>query len=354
MSIETSSIKLSVHLVTWNGVRYLPYLFDSLRAQPYKDWELFVWDNDSQDETPLVLRGLLADFPVPHHATFHKDNIGFAGGHNRLFFHAGSSEYFLLLNQDMYLDPLCFERLVSFLDKNQKAAAVSPRLMRWDFPVVETNGIEKSLTNVVDALGLKIFRSRRVIEQYTKYHWNELSSSFSDRVLPVFGVSGALPMFRRSAIESVQFTPDQFLDETYHSYKEDVDLAYRLFSAGYHSYVLLDVVSHHDRSGAGPKGLDDRGAAKNKREQSSWVKYHSYKNHLRTLWKNMYWQNILLDFPFIIWYEIKKCIWFILFDRAVLRGFFELFSGRKDIKEKRKAIIKTRTRSWRDIRRWWK
>ncbi|MBT3817027.1 MAG: glycosyltransferase family 2 protein, partial [Candidatus Magasanikbacteria bacterium] len=29
--------KLTIHLVTWNGAKYVPYLFESLRKQTYRD-----------------------------------------------------------------------------------------------------------------------------------------------------------------------------------------------------------------------------------------------------------------------------------------------------------------------------
>lgn len=183
--------------------------------------------------------------------------------------------------------------------------------------------------------------------------WSDLEDTFQASFLEVFGVSGALPMFRRRVIKNICFADGSFFDESYHSYKEDVDLAFRLQAAGSRAYTLLDALAFHDRSAARPEELGDIEASRNKKQQSKWVKFHSYKNHLATLYKNEYWQNLILDFPFIFWYELKKCIYFLLFDREVLRSLGELWSKRNLLREERKQIVHQKKSSWREMRSWW-
>lgn len=342
-------MKLSVHLVTWNGAKYIPYLFDSLRKQTYKDWTLYVIDNNSGDNTVELIKKELNNFPVQYKIVENSNNLGFAGGHNQAF-KESYAEYFLLLNQDMYLMADCLEKMTMFLDQNPEAAVATPRLMKWDFDQA-ANDLQKSFTNQVDALGLKVYRSRRVVEQYTQKNWLGLKENFSSAVLPVFGVSGTLPAFRTTAVRSVVYGDGNIFDESYHSYKEDVDLAFRLTSAGYKSYVLLDTVAYHDRSAAGPKQTSDAYALLNKQKQSELVRYHSYKNHLSTLYKNEYWQNFTLDFPWILWYELKKFTYFLLFDRRVLGGLKGLFT--KDLAQKRQLIKSVQRINWQEMRKWW-
>ncbi|HSR89187.1 MAG TPA: glycosyltransferase family 2 protein [Candidatus Udaeobacter sp.] len=342
-------MKLSVNLVVWNGAKYIPYLFDSLRKQIFKDWNILIVDNNSQDNTVELIKKELSNFAVPYRIIENKENKGFAGGHNQAF-KISDSEYVLLLNQDMYLEPDCLEKVVLFLDKNSEAASVSPRLMKWNFNQAISN-LQNSFTDQIDALGLKVYRSRRVVEQYTQQNWSELKNKFFSNTLPVFGVSGALPVFRSTALKSMAYQDGNIFDESYHSYKEDVDLAFRLASSGYKSYVLLDAVAYHDRSAAGPKQSDDASALLNKKKQSEFVKYHSYKNHLMTLCKNEYWQNVILDFPWILWYELKKFAYFLLFDQKVFAGLKEIFG--KDLAKKRMLIKSLRKINWQEMRKWW-
>jgi len=332
-------MKLSVHLVTWNGEKYIPFLFESLKKQSFTDWELVIFDNGSTDKTVEKIEKEIRDFPVQVKFIKGEDNLGFAVGHNKLY-KKNSSEYFLLLNQDMYLDSDCLGKLVGLMDEKKDCAVVSPRLMKWDF-----SKLQNGFTNKIDTLGLKVSRSRRVTEWMTGEEWNEKSA----QVCEVFGVSGAIPMFRKSVIDKVGL-----FDESFGSYKEDVDLAFRLRGAGHKSFVLLDAVAYHDRSAEGLEKKSDWFASKNKKKQSDWVRYHSYKNQLTTLYKNEYWQNFLLDLPRILWYELKKFVWFLLFDRKVLRGLKDIISMSKEIKKKRIKTKDLRLVSWREMRVWFK
>lgn len=348
--------KLSVHLVTWNGAKYVPALFDSLKKQTFQDWKLYIWDNGSTDDMVQKMKQEILHFPVSVECIENKENLGFAGGHNKLF-QKTEAEYFLCLNQDMVLQEDCLLKLVSFLDTHQDVAVVSPRLMKWDFG-------EQKFTDFIDTLGLKVFRSRRVVEKYAGKTWSELQSKMKlsfraerfrgETALEVFGVSGALPMFRTEAMKTIAFADGTFFDESYHSYKEDVDVAFRLRSAGFAAYTLLDAVAHHDRSAAGPSEMSDASAVKNKKTQSNFVKYHSYKNHLMTLYKNEYAKNLTLDFPFILWYELKKFLYYCLFGREVLKGWRDIWNMRKELREKRRDIKNKRKVASEDIRKWWK
>lgn len=366
--------RLIIQLVVWNGKKYIPYLFDSLRKQTFKDFHLYILDNASTDGTQEAIDKELQDFQFEYTFVKQESNSGFAGGHNLVYKKTRNKEqginkyeYVLLLNQDMYLMPDCVEKMVNFLDQNEKVVAVSPRLMRWDFAEMEMHGnasvrdrLEKSLSHLIDSLGLKVFRNRRVIEKYAGKIWEEKKSrlelSYHTRndAMEVFGVSGAFPMFRRSALEAVCFDDGTFFDESYQSYKEDVDLAYRLRIAGFQSFVLLDSVAYHDRSAIGLERMGDRIAAENKKKQSMWVKNNSYKNHLMTLYKNEYLQNTILDFPWILWYELKKFVYFLLCDRVVLTGLLEIWRGRKEFQHKKMEVKKMRRVSWKELRKWWK
>jgi len=346
--------KLSVQLVTWNGAKYVPYLFDSLRKQEFKDWRLHVLDNASEDGMVGAMKKEIENFPVEVELIESKENTGFAGGHNRLFKQT-DSEYVLLLNQDMYVMPDCLERMVAFLDEHKDVAMVSPRLMRWDFEKV--SDLKKSFTDQVDAMGLKVFRNRRVVEWLTGEDWAAYCcipvSVYDASLIEIFGVSGSFPMFRRRDIEEIAFSDGTFFDESYGSYKEDVDLAFRLQSAGKRSCVLPQVVAYHDRSAAGPREMGDGAAAANKKTQSDWVRYHSYKNHLMTMYKNKYWQNHIIDLPWIAWYELKKFVWLLLFDRKVLKGLGEVWRLRKELRKKRREIVGNRRVGWKAVRKWW-
>lgn len=359
--------KLSVNLVVYNGEQYLPFLIDSLKRQTFKDWELVIFDNGSVDNTIAVAEKELVGSGINYRLIRHDKNIGFSSGHN-LVFQQTQSTYVLLQNVDMYLMPDTFERMVNFLDAHPETAAVAPRLMRWDYAksgealrhgVEMDHSAKAGFTTQVDAIGIRLFRNRRAVEWLTREEWSVQSSNkfiqnlYSKNVCEVFGVSGALPMYRRNILEKVLLPVNNLFDPTYHSYKEDLDLAYRLRNAGYLSYVLLDTVAYHDRTGAGPREMGDVAALKNKKFQSYYVIFHSYKNHLRTLYKNEYAQNVWRDWPFIFWYEFKKFGFFLLTKPSVvINGWYEIVKHFAYLKSARKSVVASRRMHWAGIRRW--
>lgn len=312
--------KLSVNLITWNGEKYTPYLFESLRGQTYKDWELLVINNGSSDGTAAKLESELVNFPMPARFIKNTENRGFAGGHNQGLAMT-NGELVLFLNQDVYLAPDYFEKIVGFLDAHPEAAAVQGTLWRWDFPSVKT---EK-----VDSLGLKVFKNRRVVDIVS-----------GDISTEVFGLPGAVPMFRRFALEAVKIGNEIF-DEDFFTYKEDIDLAYRLRIAGFRSFVMKDTNAWHDRTAGADRG-----------RKSDFVNYHSYKNHLFVLIKNEFCANFWIDSPRIIWYELKKIIYILLFERKTLRALKDFFRLLPKMINKRKIIRAQRKISAKEIRKW--
>lgn len=345
--------KLTINLVVNNGERYIPFLLSSLKAQTFKDWEMIIVDNGSTDRTIELIDAELRNSGIIYRVIHNSNNVGFAVGHNQASAEV-KTPYFLIQNVDIFLASDVLEKTVAFLDIHADAAVAAPRLMRWDF----AKG-KDGFTNQIDALGVRLFRNRRAVEWLTRQEWSPTSASqevreiFNKKTLEVFGVSGALALFRKSLVDKVLLPGNNLFDPTYHSYKEDLDLAYRLRNAGYVSYVLLDIVAYHDRTGAGPKEMGDLAALSNKKYQSYFVRYHSYKNHLRTLYKNEYWENIVRDWPFIFWYEFKKFIYFLFTDpRIIFDGGRDIIHNRKYTAAARRAIVAGRRLHWQGIRRW--
>ncbi len=70
----------------------------------------------------------------------------------------------------------------------------------------------------------------------------------------VFGLSGALVMYRATALQAVRFE-DEFFDHDFFAYKEDVDLAWRLQHLGWDAWYEPRAIAHHYRGMYGPDGV---------------------------------------------------------------------------------------------------
>jgi glycosyltransferase involved in cell wall biosynthesis len=191
-------------------------------------------DNASSDETVSILKKELVNFPVEHEIFFGKKNLGFAAGQNFLW-KKSAEEYVLFLNQDIYLLPDCLEKMVSFFDSHNQAAAVSPLLLKWNFVALK-NSLDLELsdknifTDTVDSVGLQIFKNRRVVEGHTGKQLADIKKLYSTESTQVFGVSGTAPMFRRSVVSQIAYEGGEVFDETYWMYKEDFTQALEQFA----------------------------------------------------------------------------------------------------------------------------
>lgn len=320
-------MKLALQLSCYNGARYLPFLFASLRRQTFKDWSLFVLDNASSSEEAEAIRRAVAEAGVPVELHRLEKNVGFAGAHNALFAkHQG--EYVQLLNDDAFLEPEYLERAVAFLEANPEHAAASGKILRWDFD--RHDAPNRGRTTIVDSLGLEAAWTGAVRDIGA----GEPDPDGGEPPIPrdVFGVSGCLPMYRRSSV--IRVSPDGTLfDGSYVCYKEDVDLAHRLQAAGYRAATVPAAVAYHRRSmGAG--------VARPPRPEAL---YQSYRNHWWMQIAHAEWPKMLSGRSGVLPYEaLKKLYWIVRRPDFPVRAALETLKRRHRLMAKRAFVRQLR------------
>jgi GT2 family glycosyltransferase len=218
-------------------------------------------------------------------------------------------------------------------------ASVSGKLLYWDFE-------QSNTTKIIDSFGLKINKNRKVID------WQQGKADYSLDDKEVFGLSGTALLVRRAALEVVRLPKnnDQFeyFDEDYFSYKEDIDLAWRFRLAGYENWLVTSTVAYHHRS------ISKAKSSRSDRKNRGITNKLSYRNHLATLYKNSFVSNIWRDFFYIVFYELKKILYFIIFEAKTLQGLVEFLKLKKKLKKKRQYIKNNRKTNPEDMRNWWK
>ncbi|HYE59687.1 MAG TPA: glycosyltransferase, partial [Candidatus Kapabacteria bacterium] len=123
--------RVGIQLLTWNGKKYIEPLVRSLKEQTFEEYDLIVLDNGSDDGTGDKVQTALRDHGFHYLFSQNPSSSGFAIGHNQLF-RMQDAEYVFIVNQDLYLEPTCVERLVEYLDTHREVAVVAPRLMAWN------------------------------------------------------------------------------------------------------------------------------------------------------------------------------------------------------------------------------
>ncbi|MFW0837770.1 MAG: glycosyltransferase family 2 protein [Candidatus Komeilibacteria bacterium] len=332
---------IAISLVTYNAAHYLPFCLQSLQQQTYKNWQLLIIDNGSSDNTIAYLSENWPQYKV----VSHQDNLGFSKAHNQAIAWTGG-EYVLCLNQDIIMAPNYLETLVNFMDRNLQVGAASGLIYKWNFT-------DNKKTKIIDSAGLELWRNHRVTDrdegQEDVQQYNQPQE--------VWGVSGALPLLSRKALEQIKLKSgltNEFFDEDFYAYKEDVDLAYRLRLAGWQAWFVPQAHAWHDRSIGNSQLKSQWQIARAHRKKNKLINYLSYRNHILAIYKNEFRINIWKNFFSIICYEARKLLFIILFNRINHRQFSSTRKLLPKMKKKRQQLKKIIKIGPADMASWYK
>lgn len=327
--------KVTIQIVTWNSMKYLPFTLESIFSQTYKDFQVLVIDNNSQDGTIDFIRK-----NYPEVAVFqNKKNLGFAKANNQgiKLLH---SPYILFCNPDIVLEPTWLEIIMQKAESSdyENVSSFGGKLLKLK---PNNNDIDQeSKTNIIDSCGLKITRNRKILEIGSGQ-----DSALFNNDQEIFGCSGALAFFKREALEDCLIKTKnnpkgEYFDEDFFAYKEDVDLAWRARIFGWKSMFISQAIAYHVRSISGSENSTISEIIKNRKKQSSLARYYSYRNHLFLLVKNEFSKNFIKDFWPIKLFEFKKLVYIILFEFKNLKAWFELIKMMPRLINKRREIFK--------------
>lgn len=348
--------KVSIQIVTWNSLKFLPDCLFSIFNQTYQNFSLIVIDNDSNDGTIDFIRNNYPQVKIVQNSK----NFGFARAHNQGILMT-DSEYVLVMNPDIILEPNFLEKLINVAEQKKGGGSFGGKLLKIKLGDVEL--AEKIKTKIIDSAGLKVFKSRRIIDRGE----GEKDVGQYDKQEEVFGISGACVLYRRQALEDVllpritvnktrintdisvnqrksaAFAEGEYFDQDFFVYKEDVDLAWRLRLRGWQSWYVPEAKAYHFRSVSVSRRFS----------KSPWVNFLSYRNHLWLLLKNDYWQNFFRHLWFIFWYQLGKELYlFFTQPKVLFSASYSFWRGFVKMYRKRKEIMKNAKIKAQDIRHW--
>lgn len=304
--------KLTIGFITYgkSTSAYLPYFLDSLFKQSYADFKILAVDcTDYGNKSNLEILNKYPQINVIQKGK----NLGFAKSYNLMINEAvrNGAEYFLAINPDMILDNRAVEKMFDVIITDDRLASVAPKIYKWNFK-------ENERTNVIDSFGIKLKSGLRFFDiGQGKFDNGQFLKA------KIFGASGAAAMYRVKALEKVKFD-NQYFDELMFMYKEDCDLAYRLFLVGYKSKLAVNAKIYHDRT-AGAIGENKILIALNRKNKSRQIKKWSLLHHLIIIKKFWKIQNCINKIA-IIWYILLMFIFSLIFEQYLLKEFFKIFN----------------------------
>lgn len=311
--------KLFIGIVVFEQVtaKYLSYFLPSLKAQTFKDYKVVAIDNSKEkdDENLIYIKNNLPEIDLK----WAGKNLGFAKAYNLMIQQAvdGGAKYFLALNLDMILEPDMITRLFEAAEKRPELGSAAPKILRWNFK----NNFK---TKIIDTCGIKLLPGLRFVDlgqgQEDKGQFNGVN---------ILGPSGAAAFYRISALEKVKLGGEYF-DESMFMYKEDCDLAYRLFLAGFKSQLVSSSLAYHDRSvsGGGESGLQIVLNRKNKSQQAKEWSFLNQQLIFWKFWRTINWRSKLA----LVWYQIKIFIYILFFEPYLFKQLWPLYKIRKTVK----------------------
>jgi N-acetylglucosaminyl-diphospho-decaprenol L-rhamnosyltransferase len=247
-----------VIVVNYNGGPLLQPCLDALAAQTFKDFEAIVVDNASTDGSLDALRLPDARFSVLRNAS----NVGFASANN-----IGAREcrapWLATLNPDTVAEPDWLEEMHKGTQRYANARVFGATLIDAENPK-----LADGFGDVLSIAGIP-WRGGR----------GHPVADLPNHDIEVFAPCAAAALYDRRS-----FTNVGGFDETFFCYLEDVDLGFRLRLVGERCMQLRRAIVCH-RGSAITGGMSD------------FTLFHSYRNRLWLIWKNMPAALLLIALP---------------------------------------------------------
>ncbi|NQV88796.1 MAG: glycosyltransferase family 2 protein [Parcubacteria group bacterium] len=344
-----SDPSVSIHIVVWNSMEFLPDLLKSIMGQTFRDFNVLVIDNASSDGVGVFLRDEYPEVMVIRNPR----NLGFSVAHNQGIRYAldhaspDQEKFILVTNPDIIFSDDYLERLMAVPRDYPEVGSFGGKLLRAFGENLADEVMRETIrSDRFDSVGLNPHKNRTVTDRGA----GEMDRGQFDEMELVFGISGALCLYRGSALEDTRYG-DEFFDQDFFAYKEDVDMAWRLQQAGWGSLYIPGAVAYHYRGMYGPEKMGLWQRITNRRAKSSLRNYYSTRNHWLMLVKNLRISSMLLALPWIFTYELSRLVYVILFEKGI-RAMFDAMKFLPSMWAKRRAVLNGSRVRAREIRKW--
>ena len=226
-------MKLSIIIVNYNVKFFLEHcLLSVLKACKGLTTEIIVVDNNSTDGSKVYLT---PKFPSVKFI-WNNINVGFGKANNSAVLIA-QGDYILFLNPDTILTEDCFEKCISFFEKNKDCSALGVRMIDGNGAFLKESKrcLPTASAGLFQMIGLtNVFPNSSM---FSKYYAGQLQENENNKVEVL---AGAFMMLSKNAVEITGG-----FDETFFMYGEDIDLSYRIIKAGLQNYYLGEVTIIH-------------------------------------------------------------------------------------------------------------
>jgi GT2 family glycosyltransferase len=197
--------KIAIVILNWNGRKYLEQFIPNILQSSYSNYELVIADNGSADDSIEFLK---KRYPALRTILLDK-NYGFAGGYNKALQQV-ESDYYVLLNSDVEVQPGWLEPMVALLENDLTIAACQPKILSFH---------NKKMFEYAGAAGGWIDKYGYPFAKGRIFDVCEEDKGQYDQTEPIFWASGA-SLFIRSAI----YHQMKGFDEYFFAHQEEIEV----------------------------------------------------------------------------------------------------------------------------------
>ncbi len=297
---------VTIQCVIFNGERYIRHCLEAVKKQTYPHTEIIIFDNASTDSTADIAEKEFSAFQLIRHTK----NLGMWPGHEEALRYA-HGQIIICLSVDVILEPDFVERCVEGFLKNSRAGAIQAKV--YQYSLADPNAGFPLPRKTIDTCGFIMKRSRRLLNLG---HGEEDVGQF-ERPCEIFGVEGAVPAFRKAALEDIRIE-GRFADVDFFWYADDIDMAWRMAILGWEQIYLPSAIAHHDRQTTKSHRASILDFIKIRRSIPSFKRRLDYRNYIFTLIKNDYLINVFHDILPIAIRQAGLWAYFLIFEPFML------------------------------------
>ncbi len=293
---------ISIVVVTSNSSKYIERCLDSILIQDFKDYEIIVVDNGSEDDTLPIIKSrysnILLSCNLKNLGPCHARNQGIA---------KANGKFVLCLDYDVKLLDNFLTNIYKAIENGDNIGAVGPKILMLDGKTIYSAGIYFSYLRRFHDIGdTKIDAPAFGHKKY------------------VAGVSSAAVIYRREALETVKQNGEYF-DEDFFYLFEDVDISWRLRKMGWKILYTPDAACLH--------------VSGKSRKKDKFSQYLSMRNRYLTIIKNEALFNLsrlfVIFFIYDLWrnilmlitnagYFLKACHETVMLSKKMLKKRFKI------------------------------
>ncbi len=235
-------IDIAISLVIYNpNLHDLEKLFKSVSIQQGVTFEFLIYDN-SPHRNDLECKY----FPLNYQKGV--ENVGFGRAHNQNFNRSSPSEFFLIINPDIYFDdPFMLKKIVDRMRNKPKVGLSSVRMLSPDGSLQDTHRLLPMITDIMK----RFFLNKLKIYDSTKHQYT-LSDIDKTQEFKCPNICGAFMLIRSNLFKDLKG-----FDEGIFLYFEDIDLSRRAhLETREMNTVFGDLTVYHTWGRAGYRSLE--------------------------------------------------------------------------------------------------